>query len=160
MRTIVVIVALAALGAVGAWVMAGRAEGPGIEIAEPDVVGQTGRLALEIGTPRGALTRLDVHIEQDGGVLPLFTLAEDAGELIRVEEDRLALRGPLGRRSVPELRAGPATLVVTAARPVLFGYREAETTARHELEVRLTPPQLAVVSSFHYINHGGSEMVV
>src|SRR5690606_36446748 len=66
----------------------------------------------------------------------------------------------LGKQDVPELRAGPATVVVTAARPVLFGYREAETTASHEFEVRLTPPQIAVLSSFHYVNHGGSEMVV
>ena len=28
------------------------------------------------------------------------------------------------------------------------------------MEVRLTPPQIAVQSSHHYINHGGSEMVV
>src|SRR5690606_38945223 len=60
----------------------------------------------------------------------------------------------------PELRAGTATVVVTAARPVLFGYREAEAVASSDFEVRLTPPQIAVLSSFHYVNHGGSELVV
>src|SRR5262249_43598806 len=49
---------------------------------------------------------------------------------------------------------------VTAVRPVLFGLREAATTATRSVDVRLLPPQIAVVSSFHYINHGGSEAVV
>jgi murein DD-endopeptidase MepM/ murein hydrolase activator NlpD len=49
---------------------------------------------------------------------------------------------------------------VTAVRPVLFGLRQATATATRTLEVRLTPPQVAVLSQFHYINHGGSEMVV
>jgi murein DD-endopeptidase MepM/ murein hydrolase activator NlpD len=43
---------------------------------------------------------------------------------------------------------------------VLFGFREVQSTAARDLEVRLTPPQIAVQSTHHYINHGGSEMVV
>ena len=61
---------------------------------------------------------------------------------------------------MPELKAGEAQVNVTAVRPVLFGLRQAAATATRTLEVRLTPPQLAVLSQFHYINHGGSEMVV
>jgi murein DD-endopeptidase MepM/ murein hydrolase activator NlpD len=45
-------------------------------------------------------------------------------------------------------------------RPVLFGLREASASATRDIEVRLTPPQIAVLSSFHYINHGGSEAVI
>jgi murein DD-endopeptidase MepM/ murein hydrolase activator NlpD len=58
------------------------------------------------------------------------------------------------------LREGQATILVSAVRPVLFGYREARTTSEHEIEVRLRPPVIGVQSQFHYINHGGSEMVV
>jgi murein DD-endopeptidase MepM/ murein hydrolase activator NlpD len=43
---------------------------------------------------------------------------------------------------------------------VLFGLREASSTATGEIEVRLTPPQVGAASQFHYINHGGTEMVV
>jgi murein DD-endopeptidase MepM/ murein hydrolase activator NlpD len=43
---------------------------------------------------------------------------------------------------------------------VLFGYREAATLSELPIEVRLTPPVVNAQSQFHYINHGGSEMVV
>jgi len=38
--------------------------------------------------------------------------------------------------------------------------RQAAATATRTIQVRLTPPQVAVLSQFHYVNHGGSEMVV
>src|SRR5690606_24399951 len=81
-------------------------------------------------------------------------------ELGRADEDRVVLTQPRGNGQVPELKGGPGTIRVAAARPVLFGYREAASETVHELEVNLTPPRVAVLSSFHYINHGGSEMVV
>ncbi|HEX6992671.1 MAG TPA: M23 family metallopeptidase [Gammaproteobacteria bacterium] len=161
MRTLAIVFALAVLAAAGAWVMAGRAEGPVVEITEPAVVGQTGRLSVAVDAPGGALTRFEVYVEQEGVRTPVFVLdAQNEVALDRVGEDRVVLSQPLGKRDFPELRAGTATVHVTAARPVLFGYREAETTASREFDVRLTPPQIAVLSSFHYVNHGGSEMVV
>ena len=161
MRIVAIVIALAVLAAAGAWITAGRAEGPVIEIVEPDIVGQIGRFAVAVDTPGGALVRLEVHIEQNDAVVPLFSLDRDGAEaLTRAGEDRVVLERPLGKRDVPELRAGAAKVVVTAARPVLFGYREAESSASHEIDVRLTPPQIAVLSRFHYINHGGSELVV
>jgi len=161
MRTLAIVFALAVLAAAGAWVIAGRAEGPVVEITEPAIVGQVGRLSIAVDTPGGALTRFEVHVEQEGVRTPVFVLGpENELALDRVADDRVVLSQPLGKRDFPDLRAGTATVHVTAARPVLFGYREAETTASREFEVRLTPPQIAVLSSFHYVNHGGSEMVV
>ena len=34
------------------------------------------------------------------------------------------------------------------------------STTTHDVTVRLEPPQVSVLSTFHYINHGGSEFVV
>jgi murein DD-endopeptidase MepM/ murein hydrolase activator NlpD len=58
------------------------------------------------------------------------------------------------------LAPGKATLTVTAARPVLFGLRQAVSTVTRDVEVRLEPPQVAVVSVHHFLNLGGSEFVV
>jgi murein DD-endopeptidase MepM/ murein hydrolase activator NlpD len=89
----------------------------------------------------------------------VFDLAlEPAGAT--VDGDRVSVSRPTGKRVVPELKAGEAEVSVTAVRPVLFGLREATRTESRTLEVRLTPPQIAVLSQFHYINHGGSELVV
>ncbi len=43
---------------------------------------------------------------------------------------------------------------------MLFGRREVSSEASRDAEVRLIPPQVAVVSTHHFVNHGGSELVV
>ena len=158
--TLLIVIA-AAVGAGAAWVNAGRAAGPVLVIEQPSVVGQTGMLEVTIDTPDGALTRLDVTLEQAGTSHPLFSLdAANAADLSTDSPDRLRLTRPLGKQVVPDLKAGTATISVTAVRPVLFGYREATSSTSREIEVRLSPPQIAVLSLHHFVNHGGAEMVV
>ena len=104
---------------------------------------------------------MEAAIEQDGAVHPVFTLAQPSEASVRQESaERIYVMRPIGKRDVPALKAGPARLVVRAARPVLFGYREAESEAARDLEVRLDPPRVAILSRFHYVNHGGAEFVV
>lgn len=162
MRTLLVLLVLLGLGAGAAWYFAGQAPGPTIEIAQPaQAVGQTGELVVNVDAPGGTLTQLNIALEQNGKRTPLFALSEaSAAQMTREGEDRIRVTRPIGKRQIPELEAGNARIVVTAIRPVLFGYREVQSTAQRDLEVRLTPPQIAVHSTHHYINHGGSEMVV
>jgi murein DD-endopeptidase MepM/ murein hydrolase activator NlpD len=160
MKTLIVtLLVLVIIGCGATWVVAGRAPGPVIEIAE-SVVGQTGEIAIGIETPGGELKMLDVALVQDSASFPIFTLASDAATLESETENRVRLVRPVGKRLYPDLKAGTASITVTAVRPVLFGLREASSTATGEIEVRLTPPQVGAASQFHYINHGGTEMVV
>jgi len=156
----VLILLLAAASA--AWYIAGRADPPAIEILQPArLIGQSGELDVTITTPGGELTRLEVALQQGERRLPVFSLpGSEPARMVRESEHRLNLTRPIGKLDVPELEAGPLTVHVTAVRPVLFGLREIESSAMHEVEVRLTPPQVGIASQFHYINHGGSEMVV
>ena len=162
MRTLLILIVLLGCGAGAAWYFAGRSPGPTIEIAQPTkAVGQTGELAVNVDTPGGKLARLDIALEQNGKSTPLFNLSDASdAQMTREGDDRIRVTRPIGKRQLPDLEAGNARIVVTAVRPVLFGYREVQSTATHELEVRLTPPQIAVQSTHHYINYGGSEMVV
>ena len=161
MRTFFVLIILLALGAGGAYYWAGRAPGPAIEIAQPTVIGQTGSLTVNIDTPGGKLRSLEIALEQGGKRIPVFSAqADSAAKLPRQGENRVRVTRSLGKQLFPELQAGSARLVVTAVRPVLFGYREVSGSASRDIEVRLNPPTLGVVSSFHFINYGGSEMVV
>ena len=162
MGKVVTVLVLLLAAAAAAWYIAGRSDPPSIEIVQPArLVGQSGELEVVIATPGGELTRLDVVLHQAGETLPVFTLpGEESARLVREEADLLRLSRPIGRRELPALQAGKLTVEVAAARPVLFGLREIAAGASHEVEVRLTPPQVGIASQFHYINHGGSEMVV
>ena len=154
-----VVVALIA-GAI--WYAAGRAAGPTIDIAGPQsALGQTSNLSLVIDTPGGKLESLDVVLRQGATSTPVFTLDRaDASRLVHDGPDRVRLTAPIGKHEFPQLAEGTAEILVTAARPVLFGLRAVRASASRQLQVRLNPPILAVVSTLHYINQGGSEMVI
>ncbi|MSO45957.1 MAG: M23 family metallopeptidase [Acidobacteria bacterium] len=162
MRKVVVAVLVGSLGFAAAWFLAGRAEGPRIDIRQPErFVGQETPLDVMVESPGGQLARVDISLEQGGRSHPLFTLAQPAQATVRQETaDRIFIMRPVGKRHVPELRPGPARIVVRAARPVLYGLREAESELARAVEIRLEPPRVAVLSTLHYINHGGAEFVV
>ena len=61
---------------------------------------------------------------------------------------------------MPELQQGPARITVSASRPSFLNLRTLSSAASKDFQVRLDPPRLAVLSTKHYVNHGGSEMVV
>jgi murein DD-endopeptidase MepM/ murein hydrolase activator NlpD len=160
MWKILVTLVVLAVGAAALWVNAGRAEGPAIEIGGSTMVGQTGEIAVTVTAPNAALTAFEVTVVQGDLRAPLYALTPETASDLSVDGDRATLTRETGKRVMPELKAGEAEVVVTATRPVLFGLREAMAAATSTIEVRLTPPQLAVLSQFHYINHGGSELVV
>jgi len=167
-RAFLTLVVLAAGSAGAAWVLAGREAGPAIEVKSPaKFIGQAGSLELFVDAPAGRLTRLTATLTQGDQTIPVFALdgggdtpADPAAEVKQASSDRLWVIRPLGKQAQPALVAGPATLTVTAARPVLFGYREAVTTVTRDVEVRLDPPRVAILSTHHFLNLGGSEFVV
>jgi murein DD-endopeptidase MepM/ murein hydrolase activator NlpD len=160
-RIVLVLAGVAVLGLAGAWIWAGRADGPSVTVRAPGaVIGQAGMLDMLVETPDGALSRLEVTLEQNG---KRFTvLAQDGAQPAGTGEtaNKLFVMRPIGKQALPELTSGKARLEVHASRPVLFGLREAATSVSRDLEVRLDPPRVEVVSSFHFVNHGGSEFVV
>jgi murein DD-endopeptidase MepM/ murein hydrolase activator NlpD len=163
-RALVAIVAIALGSGAAAWFMAGREAGPAIEIKSPGAsIGQKSSLELFVDAPAGKLTRLTAALTQGGKAMHVFSLDDatgTSGDVKQASSDRLWIIRPLGKASQPELVAGPATLTITAARPVLFGWREAETTVTKDITVRLEPPRVGVVSTHHFLNLGGSEFVV
>jgi murein DD-endopeptidase MepM/ murein hydrolase activator NlpD len=170
-RAFLALVVIAAGSAAVAWFLAGREAGPAIEVKSPEkFLGQAGSLELFVDAPAGRLTRLTATVAQNGQELPVFSLdsvsgadgapADAAAQVKQASSDRLWVIRPIGKKAQPALVAGPATLTVTAGRPVLFGWREAVTTVTRDLQVRLEPPQVGIVSLHHFLNLGGSEFVV
>ena len=66
----------------------------------------------------------------------------------------------LGRESQKGLKPGSATVRVTASRAGSWLRHPEPVVQEITLPVRLSPPSLAVVSSFTYVNQGGCEAVV
>src|SRR5206468_1511980 len=105
----------------------------------------------------------DFHIafEQGGKQTPLASFDKpDTAEIKPDGPDRIRITRTFGRDQVPDLKSGPARIVVTAERPVLFGMRKTKSSASHDVQVRLEKPTIAVLSTKHYIHLGGSEMVI
>jgi murein DD-endopeptidase MepM/ murein hydrolase activator NlpD len=162
MRTLLLLLVVLLAIAGGAWLWAGRAEGPGIELRTPErFIGQATPLDVLVQSPGGEFSRVEVTLEQGERSFSIFTLAQPSQANVRQESaDRIYIMRPIGKRDLPELQPGPARISVRAARPVLYGLRQAESEVTREVEVRLEPPRIAVLSTFHYINHGGAEFVV
>jgi len=160
MWKVLVTLLVLAVGAAALWVNAGQAEGPAIAITGPELIGQTGEVAVKVTAPGGELTGLSVKLVQGESSRPLFDLSPETAASVATLGDDVSIAIPAGKRVFPDLKAGEARIDVTAVRPVLFGLRQAMASQTRTIQVRLTPPQVAVLSQFHYVNHGGSEMVV
>jgi len=162
MRYLLGLVLTAALVAGGAYVVAGRMGGPSIEIGKPEkFVGASTPLDVTVGAPGAKLASLTIVFEQNGKQTPIYTMAgaADAG-LKQDGPDKVRLTREIGKESVPGIQSGPARIVVTASRPVLYGVRKAQATAVRDVQVRLERPRVSVISTHHYVNLGGSEIVV
>lgn len=154
---LVVIVAAASV-----FVMAGGRQPLSVEITKPErVVGQTGTVEIVVGTPDARLDGLTITLEQGGKSVPLFSLdAPQSGVIAQADASHVRVSRPIGKQGVPDLQSGAARVVVTATRKDWFGLRTQSATAARDLQVRLEPPRVSVLSTHHYVNHGGAEMVV
>jgi len=162
LRWLAALVLFALAAGAGLYVAAGRGTPPALTIVSPErVVGQSGQLEITAGAPGGRLSSLTITLEQDGQQTPLFAL-DDPGEaaIDQVDADTMRISRPLGSQSVPALKSGPARVIVRAIRSGLLELRTLSSEVSHDFVVRLEPPRLTVVSTFHYVNHGGAEFVL
>jgi len=125
------------------------------------VIGQNTTLEVSVEATGGKLGSLNVRLEQAGEATALFDLASPTGASVQQDTaERMRLTRPIGSRAIPSLKEGPVRLIVQASRPVLFGIRTASSTVSVDLQARLTPPQVNVMSNHHFVNHGGAELVI
>ena len=157
-RLLAALVLLLAIAAGAVVYISGRETAPLVTVEQPDrVVGQTGTLSVTAQTPQAKFKDLTITLEQNGQTTPLYTL--DAAAMPTIGPNTIRITRPLGKQSVPQLRAGAARIVVSATRKSFLGLRTLTTTATKDVTVRLEPPRISIVSTHHYVNHGGSEFV-
>jgi murein DD-endopeptidase MepM/ murein hydrolase activator NlpD len=146
----------------GTWVVAGRGVPPRITIDKPGrLVGVAGTLEVTVEAPATRLSSLTMVLEQSGRTTPLFALDATQGATVTaIDANHLRISRPLGKTAVPTLQPGTARIVVSASRPSFLHLRALSGSTSKDVQVRLDPPRVAVVSAKHYVNHGGSELVV
>ena len=163
MRYLLGLLLIAALAAGGAYIYAGQMPGPTIEIVKPTkFIGQTATVEVTITAPDAVYVGdFQIVFEQNGKQTPLVSFAQPATAEIKQEAPGVVrIARTFGKDAIPDLKTGPARIVVSAVRPVLYGMRKASSTVARDVQVRLERPQIAVLSTKHYINLGGSEVVV
>ncbi len=141
---------------------AGQTTPPTITIEQPaGPVGQQGTLQFTAGAGRTIFAGIEATLEQNGKTFPLFTLDNPRSAVVaRTDADHLQVSMPIGKAALPELQQGTASVTITASRTSFLRIRDVQTTASKSFEIKLEPPRIAVLSSKHYVNHGGSEFVV
>lgn len=150
MRKLIVLLILVVLGAVGAYVAAGFMPGPSVVITKPGkFAGASIPFEFQPGAP-GEAFAYTAYFEQNG-----------ARTLVRTGSTNTVVSTAISAAMNPGLRvqAGPARIVITASRKI-WKIRTVETSASADFTIRLEKPRVSVVSTKHYINLGGSEMIV
>jgi murein DD-endopeptidase MepM/ murein hydrolase activator NlpD len=163
MKYLVGLVLLLLLLAGGTYIVAGRMTPPSIAIEKPEkFIGTATPLDVVITAPdASAMKPLRIVLEQNGKQTTLFSLDEPGKAQIKQEgADKVRITQDIGKQTVPDLQSGAARIIVTAGRPVLRSIRTVESTATRDVQVRLERPRVSVISTHHYINHGGTEFVV
>jgi len=142
-------------------------QGPVITLKnQPRGIGQSTALSIEARDARHNVRRIELQVSQGGHVV--FSVESGTGsspirwwKFWSHPESVLSWTAPLNRKLIPRLSEGKATIAITA-RNDSWGrfFRGGESRLTLDLPVRFTPPQIEVLTTQHYINQGGCDMVV
>ena len=114
-----------------------------------------------VTAPGAELSAMSVEIEQGDARHQVYSLEDAKGAEVKQDgADRIRVTRDIGRQGVPEIQSGPARIIVTASRRVMYGLRQIESSEARDVEVRLERPRVGVISTHHFVNHGGAEVVV
>jgi murein DD-endopeptidase MepM/ murein hydrolase activator NlpD len=126
-------------------------------------IGMRGTVVVTATAAGRGLARLRVEVEQKGKTT--VVAREDhkplpAWSFGGRHDTRTELQADVGRKAVPGLVGGEATVRVVAERAGTWLRQPDPVVVELKLPVRLTPPSLSLVSTQHYVTQGGSGVVV
>lgn len=124
----------------------------------PKAIGTKTPVKVKVMNPHGA-RRVTVYLEQNGSRATVFETTQPASRLMfwRSHLPPREFSFNAGKDQMPALRDGKARLIIEADSNDL---RASTDTRTLEVDVITRPPGLSVDGLQHYINQGGSELVV
>ena len=125
---------------------------------QPKDVGVSTWVAVRVENPHGE-RQLDAWIEQNGMKASLMQTKTPADrfKFWRAQYPDSDVHFMAGSKEAPNLKEGPARLVVAA---MSNDFRAVTDTISTDVNVVLRPPAVSADGFQHYINQGGSEMVL
>src|SRR5688500_14502248 len=131
---------------------------PRVEMQTPvSVIGNETPIAVKVSTPHG-VRRFTASVEQDGRKYKVFETVNDTkrGVMFRQDQAPVEIKFNAGKKQAPELKDGPAKLIVEAA---ANDFANRSTTVTRDVQINTQPPVVSADGAQHYINQGGSELV-
>jgi murein DD-endopeptidase MepM/ murein hydrolase activator NlpD len=132
-------------------------------------IGQSTSVQFDISDPRHRIKTVQVEIIQNDHIfqVPFHEVSFGEGPLpwwnfwAKPRENSLSVSAMVGRKYLPELQEGRASIHVTAINDS-WGrfFRGGKSERTYNLPVRFSPPQVDVLTTQHYINQGGCDMVL
>lgn len=132
-------------------------------------IGQSTLIKIAASDSRHQIKAIEVVVSQNGKAfsVPVAGVAETSGksQWWRFWAGHIPslwmVTARVGRKEVPELVEGRATLEISASNDS-WGrfFRGGRSRITLDLPVRFAPPQIEVLTTQHYINQGGCDMVV
>lgn len=148
-----------------AWKVTSRAA-PLIQLKAPiKGLRQNTPLDFAVRDPHHHLKRISVEVRQGGHAFVVLDRAIPTPAWWRVWSRaglrEVTLTARVSRQEIPELQEGRATLVIAATNDSWGRYfRGGRSEFSLDLPVRLVPPSVEVLTSQHYINQGGCDVVL
>lgn len=123
----------------------------------PAVIGTATPVKVHITDPHG-IRRFSAVLEQGGQKFPLSETKQAAHRFMfwTRKEAPAEVTFTAGTKAAPSVKDGQANLLIEA---ISNDLRASTTRVTRDVRVVTVPPALAVDSSQHYVNQGGSELV-
>jgi len=127
-------------------------------ISPPKAIGIATPVTVRVTNPHG-LRHITAMIEQNGASQPLFETASPANRLTfwRAHSPPQEFHFSAGKKAAPNLKEGTARLVVQSQSN---DFAASTDTISADVDVILKPPSVTGDGFQHYINQGGSELVL
>jgi len=132
-------------------------------------IGASTPIQFEVRDARYAIKKVQMEVRQEGRSFEVPFMETVFGEgppswwrfWAAPKENSWSVMAHVGRHEIPELKEGRATLVISATNDS-WGrfFRGGKSEISLDLPVRFAPPQIEVLSTKHYVNQGGAELVV
>ncbi len=132
-------------------------------------IGMSTPLKFEVRDRKYAIKRVEVIVHEEGKSfnVPVIVMAVPPPRhpwwkfWVPRPESRWSAAAQVGRRQIPDLKEGRATLEIIATNNA-WGrfFRGGQSRVSKDLPVRFAPPRVEVLTGQHYINLGGCDMVV